>query len=189
MEQLNIMSSLKHIFITGGLSFMLGIYSLYNIVNYFKYIKNQYNKEVEALKEIIIKNNRNYELLKNQYDILDNKYIKIKQILEKTNNEMMILNQKIVLIEGRIENHTSCFLESDDIISETSFYKPDSILCDDLCELNNSMPRVHYDTTSSNDDIVKINYNYITEIDNTDDNEDDKYKKKENNWLSKKLFG
>lgn len=184
MLQLLVSMSFKNIFITGGLSIIFGVYSLYSLINYLNTTKENQTKELMLLKGLIVKTNK-------KYNELEHKYLQIISVIEKTTNEIISLNQKIILLEGRLETHVSNIVIeegegegiSDDIVSETSYYKMDPNICNDLCEFNKRFPKLHFESESDSDNVsenikiepVRIDHNYMSSKyeDNKDNNDND----------------
>ena len=182
MLQLLVSMSFKNIFITGGLSIIFGVYSLYSLINYLNTTKENQTKELMLLKGLIVKTNK-------KYNELEHKYLQIISVIEKTTNEIISLNQKIILLEGRLETHVSNIVIeegegiSDDIVSETSYYKMDPNICNDLCEFNKRFPKLHFESESDSDNVsenikiepVRIDHNYMSSKyeDNNDNNDND----------------
>jgi hypothetical protein len=182
MLQLLVSMSFKNIFITGGLSIIFGVYSLYSLINYLNTTKENQTKELMLLKGLIVKTNK-------KYNELEHKYLQIISVIEKTTNEIISLNQKIILLEGRLETHVSNIVIeegegegiSDDIVSETSYYKMEPNICNDLCEFNKRFPKLHFESESDSDNVsenikiepVRIDHNYVSsKYEDNDDNND-----------------
>lgn len=202
MLQILVSMSFKNIFITGGLSIIFGVYSLYSLINYLNTIKENQTKELMLLKGLIVKTNK-------KYNDLEHKYFQIVSVIEKTTNEIISLNQKLILLEGRLETHVSNIVieegegVSDDIVSETSYYKMDPTVCNDLCEFNKRFPKLHFESESDSDnvsenikiDTVRIDHNYVSsKYDDNDVNNNTNstiYTSKDNDiWsgITKKIF-
>jgi hypothetical protein len=89
---------------------------------------------------------------------LQKKFDNLTSSFEKTKEEIIILNIKLVDLQNNnlINNRDTCtkeldisdintieshILNNDEFISETK-----SIICDELCDLNNNIPRIHMET-------------------------------------------
>lgn len=147
--------NIKNIFITTGLSILFGMYSIYNIIEYLRIVENERNKHIDHLQEIISNTNKRYIDLNTKYISLNKKYDNLSVNYDKLNQEIIILNLKIIEMK-----HDVCQVE------EITQVEPDiypsspvntiidsdnnSIICDELCDLNLSIPRIHLDTMHTN---------------------------------------
>ena len=92
----NIIMSIKNVFITSGMTFLFGVYSLYNILDYLNNIDRIYNHKLLDLQRKLIETDKHYNNL--YFD-----FIKIK-------NEIDFLSGKIVIIEKKLtERPLYCF--------------------------------------------------------------------------------
>jgi len=88
--------SIKNVFITSGITFLFGVYSLYNILDYLNNIDRIYNHKLLDLQRKLIETDKHYNNL--YFD-----FIKIK-------NEVDFLSSKIVIIEKKLtERPLYCF--------------------------------------------------------------------------------
>ena len=96
MYSINIIMSIKNVFITSGMTFLFGVYSLYNILDYLNNIDRIYNHKLLDLQRKLVKTDKHYNNL--YFD-----FIKIK-------NEIDFLSGKIVIIEKKLtERPLYCF--------------------------------------------------------------------------------
>ena len=125
-----IMMNLKNIFFTTSVSFIVGLYSIYNIIFYVKRLEYTHINEIKDLTQELVKT-------KNNYIKLELEYIKIK-------NSILILNDTIVQLEEKYKNY-DINIETNSITSFHNLYEykdykknleNDKIICDDLCEVN-----------------------------------------------------
>ena len=92
----NIIMSIKNVFITSGMTFLFGVYSLYNILDYLNNIYRIYNHKLLDLQRKLVETDKHYNNL--YFD-----FIKIK-------NEIDFLSGKIVIIEKKLtERPLYCF--------------------------------------------------------------------------------
>ena len=92
----NIIMSIKNVFITSGMTFLFGVYSLYNILDYINNIDLIYNQKLLDLQRKLDETDKHYNNL-----YVD--FIKIK-------NEVDFLSSKIVIIEKKLtERPLYCF--------------------------------------------------------------------------------
>ena len=92
----NIIMSIKNVFITSGMTFLFGVYSLYNILDYLNNIDRVYNHKLLDLQRKLVETDKHYNNL--YFD-----FIKIK-------NEVDFLSSKIVIIEKKLtERPLYCF--------------------------------------------------------------------------------
>jgi hypothetical protein len=88
--------SIKNVFITSGMTFLFGVYSLYNILDYLNNIDRVYNHKLLDLQRKLVETDKHYNNL--YFD-----FIKIK-------NEVDFLSSKIVIIEKKLtERPLYCF--------------------------------------------------------------------------------
>ena len=96
MYSINIIMSIKNVFITSGMTFLFGVYSLYNILDYLNNIDMIYNHKLLDLQRKLDETDEHYNNL-----YVD--FIKIK-------NEVDFLSSKIVIMEKKLtERPLYCF--------------------------------------------------------------------------------
>ena len=138
----NIIMSIKNVFITSGMTFLFGVYSLYNILDYLNNIDRIYNHKLLDLQRKLIETDKHYNNL--YFD-----FIKIK-------NEVDFLSSKIVIIEKKLtERPLYCFSPNFDyyesseddkksneskntirITSENNNLEPDNVLLNENIDEN-----------------------------------------------------
>ena len=92
----NIIMSIKNVFITSGMTFLFGVYSLYNILDYINNIDLIYNQKLLDLQRKLDETDKHY----------NNLYVDFIQI----KNEVDFLSSKIVIIEKKLtERPLYCF--------------------------------------------------------------------------------
>ena len=92
----NIIMSIKNVFITSGMTFLFGVYSLYNILDYLNNIDMIYNHKLLDLQRKLDETDEHY----------NNLYVDFIQI----KNEVDFLSSKIVIIEKKLtERPLYCF--------------------------------------------------------------------------------
>jgi predicted nuclease with TOPRIM domain len=142
-----IMMNIKNIFITTGISVLFGVYSIYNILEYLRILNNHRVKQINNLQHLVNETNTKYKNLQMKYHELSSNY-------EEINKEINLLNIKIAELQ---ENKMKDTATNIDIYTNNSSYPENltlNIICDELCNLNNEIPRVHMETMNSiNDDI------------------------------------
>ena len=137
------MMNIRHIFITTGISVLFGVYSIYHIIEYLKIMHNTRTKEISDLKTYINDINTKYINLHSKYDILENEII-------KTNNEVSKLQLQISELHN-LSNNIENIIEQDIPSEIVSIMDTDeSIICDEKCDLNVDIPRLHLETMNSN---------------------------------------
>ena len=100
------MMNIKNIVITTGMSFLFGVYSIYNIIDYLNNINRDNNNKLLVLQRKI---SETYDKCK----ILESN---IKEIRE----EITILSNKIEKIEKKIEENPRLYFSVNDIYYDTS---------------------------------------------------------------------
>ena len=78
--------NVKHIFITTSISVIFGVYSMYNIFDYLKHLKNDYINKIIILEEKLEESNK--------------KYIELKIDFTNITSEINILSNKIIELEN-----------------------------------------------------------------------------------------
>ena len=89
--------NIKHIFITTGISVLFGVYSIYNLFDYMKFMNHFYNKQILLLQNDLDEINKKYKTIEFEY-------VKIKE-------EILILSDKIINLET-INEKKNAFLNS-----------------------------------------------------------------------------
>ena len=142
-----IMMNIRHIFITTGISVLFGVYSIYNIIEYLQNIHYNRSKEISDLK--LCMND-----IKTKYTNLQSNYDNLKDEIIKTNHELSKLHLQISELHSLSNNISKEEPIEQDIQSETvSMIDTDeSIICDEKCDLNIDIPRLHLETMNSNND-------------------------------------
>ena len=96
MYSINIIMSIKNVFITSGMTVLFGVYSLYNILDYLNNIDMIYNHKLLDLQRKLDETDKHY----------NNLYVDFIQI----KNEVDFLSSKIVIIEKKLtERPLYCF--------------------------------------------------------------------------------
>ena len=149
-----IMMNIKTIFITTGISMLFGAYSIYNILEYIKYIQNNRIEEIEDLKCSIDDTNIKFTDLQKKYTHLQTKYDNLKNEFMKTRNEIENLN---VLLYKKDENHSD--------INANPINKADNIVCDELCNLNDEIP-MNSKIELEFEDSLSVDYEYFKNLHN-----------------------
>ena len=157
------MVNMKHIFITTGISVLFGVYSIYNIFEYIRLIHNNRTKRILDLTEFLFNNiNDKYENLQSKYEDMKNEFIKSQEdtkLLVSIIEKLQILQNKVgTSEEENFKSETVSIIDTNESIIDTN----ESIICDEICDLNDNIPRIHMETMTSN-----INNEFI-ELSNAD---------------------
>lgn len=141
-----IMMNIKSIFITTGISFLFGVYSIYNLLEYLRVLNNDCVKQITSMQHLVNETNKKYNELRIKYSELKKNYNDLSIDNQQINSKIASLNHKIIELQwnkpiditiGCISNVTS----SNDLFKETN-----NIVCDELCNLNNEIPKIHMET-------------------------------------------
>lgn len=149
--------NIKNIFITTGISVLFGVYSIYNILEYLRLLNNHRVKQINSLQYLLNDTNKKYNDLQVKYNLLQQNHDKLALSYEKINKEINLLNIKIIELQENktIDINFTSLQELNNIsnqISSSAIYN--NIVCDELCDLNSEIPRVHMETMNSiTDDI------------------------------------
>jgi hypothetical protein len=154
-----IMMNIKNIFITTGISVLFGVYSIYNILEYLRILNNHRVKQINSLRHLVNDTNTKYKDLQMKHDELQKNYNELSTNYEKINKEINLLNIKIIELQENKMKYTDTTATDIDIYTNNSSYPENptpNIICDELCNLNNEIPRVHMETMNAIvDDIDK----------------------------------
>jgi len=135
--------NIRHIFITTGISVLFGVYSIYNIIEYLQNIHYNRSKEISDLK--LCMND-----IKTKYTNLQSNYDNLKDEIIKTNDEVSKLQLQISELHS-LSNNVENSVEQDVQSEIVSMVETDeSIICDEKCDLNIDIPRLHLETMNSN---------------------------------------
>jgi hypothetical protein len=141
--------SIKNVFITSGMTFLFGVYSLYNILDYINNIDLIYNQKLLDLQRKLDETDKHYNNL-----YVD--FIKIK-------NEVDFLSSKIVIIEKKLtERPLYCFSPNFDYYESSEDDKKSN-------ESNESKNTIRITSENNN-----LESNIILLIETVDKNVDDK---------------
>jgi hypothetical protein len=141
--------SIKNVFITSGMTFLFGVYSLYNILDYINNIDLIYNQKLLDLQRKLDETDKHYNNL-----YVD--FIKIK-------NEVDFLSSKIVIIEKKLtERPLYCFSPNFDYYESSEDDKKSN-------ESNESKNTIRITSENNN-----LESNIILLIETVDKNIDDK---------------
>lgn len=163
-----IMMNIKNIFVTTGLSVLFGVYSIYNLFEYFRVLNNNQIKQIKDLQNKLINTNKKYNYIRKQNNDLEQKYNLLEQTysdLEQNYNKLTViykqkkeeiddLHLKIYKLEEKENDNISIIISSDNdtsnIIDNSKIFGTNNIICDELCDLNNNIPRINMFTGSPN---------------------------------------
>lgn len=144
-----IMMNIKNIFITTGISVLFGVYSIYNILEYLRILNNHRVKQINSLRHLVNDTNTKYKDLQMKHDELHKNYNELSANYDKINKEINLLNIKIAeLQENKMKDNATDI----DIYTNNISYPENptpNIICDELCNLNNEIPRVHMETMNA----------------------------------------
>ena len=149
------MMNIKAIFITSGLSVIFGVYSIYNILEYLKLMHDTHNKEIYHL-------NKSIKDINNKYTHLKSKYDDIKSEIQQTKEYITNLQLQIAQLQNDsndLENSIAEIVKSETVSINTE----ESIICDEMCDFNSHIPRIHMETMNANKDGLdheSLNCNY-----------------------------
>lgn len=167
------MMNIKNIFITTGISVLFGVYSVYNLLEYLRTLNNYHKKQINILEYQIKETNKKYIDFHNKYftrlQELQKKYNQLLINYEYINQEVKILNNKISeLQENKSNNITIPDTQASSPISNdtnsNNTFTHDIIICDELCDLNNNIPRIHMETMSDNNNIDNIDHEFFESL-------------------------
>jgi hypothetical protein len=144
-----IMMNIKNIFITTGISVLFGVYSIYNILEYLRILNSYRVKQINNLRHLVNDTNTKYKDLQMKHDELHKNYNELSTNYEKINKEINLLNIKIAeLQENKMKDNATDIDIYTNNISYPEIPTP-NIICDELCNLNNEIPRVHMETMNA----------------------------------------
>jgi len=147
-----IMMNIKNIFITTGISVLFGVYSIYNILEYLRVLNNQRLKQINSLQQLVSDTNKKYSDLQVKYVELQKNHHELSVSYEKINIEIHLLNIKINELQENKTIDINLTTLQDNISDKMS--DTINLVCDELCDLNTEIPRIHMETMNSiNDDI------------------------------------
>lgn len=139
-----IMMNIKNIFITTGISVLFGVYSIYNILEYLRLLNNHRVKQINSLQHSLNDTNKKYNDLQIKYIELQQNYNDLSISHEQINKEIHILNMKIVELQENKMVDINITSTTNSIPDDTSI-----IICDEFCNLNNDIPRIHMETMNA----------------------------------------
>ena len=154
-----IMMNIKNIFITTGISVLFGVYSIYNILEYLRLLNNHRVKQINSLQHSLNDTKKKYNDLQIKYIELHQNYNDLSISHEQINKEIHILNMKIVELQ---ENK----MVDIDITSTTNSI-PDNtsiIICDEFCNLNNDIPRIHMGTMNALANDIDVDEEFVESL-------------------------
>jgi hypothetical protein len=204
---------IRNILFSSGLTILFGIYSIYNIVEYIKFINDKRKQEIQYLNDIIKETNKKLVHLSKEHSYLQRKYYGLNQ-------DLLVLNIKIIELEKRMDinaysNHkimeqlNNCQHSINNTISNNNSsnndssnndsleypvsFEPDvvseqasvneSIICDDMCDFHSDIPRIRRET-KSHDNIEDIYYSSESQSKTTSLRGSLTYSKNSNNIVS-----
>lgn len=140
-----IMMNIKSIFITTGISFLFGVYSIYNLLEYLQVLNNHRVKQISNMQHLVNETNKKYIELRIKYSELQKSYSDLSIDNEQINNKITSLNLKIIELQYNkpIDITIGCGKNNSSI---HKFESKNDIVCDELCILNNEIPRIHMET-------------------------------------------
>lgn len=146
------MMNIKNIFITTGISVLFGVYSIYNILEYLRVLNNHRLKQINSLQQLVSDTNKKYSDLQVKYVELQKNHHELSVSYEKINMEIHLLNIKINELQENKTIDINLTTLQDNISDKMS--DTINLVCDELCDLNTEIPRIHMETMNSiNDDI------------------------------------
>jgi hypothetical protein len=148
-----IMMNIKNLFITTGISVLFGVYSIYNILEYLRLLNSHRVKQINSLQHLVNDTNSKYNKLQNKHIELQKNYDELFISYENINKEIHRLNVKIIELQENKMTDIDIDINSDNYSSE---FPTPSIICDELCDLNNDIPRVHTETMKAIFDDIDI---------------------------------
>lgn len=167
-----IMMNFKNIFFTTGISVLFGVYSIYNILEYLRVLNNHRVKQINSLQHLQNDTKKKYNDLQLKFNQLQKNHDELTINYEKINKEIHQLHIKINELQEKktIDIDFTSLQDANNIsneISNNTIYNH-NIICDELCDLNSSIPRIHMETMNSiNDDIdeefvesLSLDYDY-----------------------------
>ena len=139
------MMNIKSIFITTGISVLFGVYSIYNLLEYLRVLNNDRVKQITTMQQLVNQTNKKYNELRIKYSELQKSYSDLSMDNERINSEITSLNFKIMELQYNkpIDITIGCSRNNSSI---NNFESKNDIVCDELCILNNEIPRIHMET-------------------------------------------
>lgn len=185
--------NIKNIFITTGISVLFGMYSIYNLFEYFRVLNDNHIKQIKDLQHKLSHTNKKYNNMKNQNTDLEKKYSDLEKNyteleknyadLKQTHNELIQLYNNLSISfteyvspknqdsgnenedEKDNDNISIIISNNNDNISDIFFNHTNNnnlltnnVICDELCNLNDDIPRIKMYTSSVNSKINNINF-------------------------------
>jgi len=146
-----IMMNIKSIFITTGITVLFGVYSVYNILEYLRELNNFRVKQIIDLKHLADEYNSNYHNLLVKHTDLKQQYDDLMHRYKNVELEMKLLHVKIDELQ-QTENSNDVLCKSE-VCSEAGTNTPpienQIVACDQMCDLNDDVPRIHMETMGS----------------------------------------
>lgn len=138
------MMNIQNKFITTGISVLFGVYSIYNILEYLRVLNNHRVKQINNLQNLINDTNTKYNDLQIKYVTLQKNHNELHVSYEKMNKEIQLLNLKIIELQDNKMIDVEINSVNNSIHDNISV-----IICDELCDLNSEIPRVHMETMNT----------------------------------------
>lgn len=148
------MINIKSIFFTTGISFIFGIYSIYNIFDYIRVLNNYRVKQITILQHQINDSDRKFSEISKKHIELQKNYSQLLMSYESIQEEVKLLNIKLEQFDNSKSKNINSYsnLNNNDyeysIIKNELIFK-DNLICDELCQLNNEIPRLQLKTMSN----------------------------------------
>lgn len=162
--------NIKNIFITTGISVLFGVYSIYNILEYLRLLNNERVKQIKNIQILSEETNKKYSELQIQYLELQKKYTELSIDCNKMKEDINILKDKIIQLQDNknidIKNYTSNDYLTSLLSLPINIESSDNAICDELCNFNNDIPRVHMETMSINYENADSEFIDLLSLDN-----------------------
>jgi len=169
------MMNIKNIFVTTGISVLFGVYSIYNILEYLRLLNNERVKQIKNLQILGQETNKKYSELQIQYLELQKKYTELSIYCNKMKEDITILNDKIIQLQDKkndyiknndIKNYTSSDYLTSLISLPIDIESSGNTVCDELCNFNSDIPRIHMETMNINYENVDSEFIDLLSLDN-----------------------
>lgn len=137
----NIIMNIKSLFITSGISFIFGMYSVFNILEYLRVLNNQNVKQIHNLQTQLDDTNKKFNDLNIKDIELQKMYDELLVNYERINEELTYVNiqvselQEHKFVSINIPSNSYSSTKPEIVINDNTIC--DNTICEHLCNLNN----------------------------------------------------
>jgi hypothetical protein len=143
------MLNIKNLFITTGISVLFGVYTIYNIIDALRLLNNGRIKQTTNLQHLVNETNSKYIHLQTKHNDLLKNYHELFIKYENITKEIHQLNIKINELEENHFTDIDIYNDNPSLSNNITSSNSNSITCDELCNLNTKIPRVHLETMNA----------------------------------------